>query len=133
MAPLSTAALELLPVLILLVALYFFLARRTARRQWRAMLSRMQPGLVVDVDVFSKGVRMSTERATIECDWPAARSIFAVPNGMEIEYESFAIFIPERAFANRAAFNEAGKQMRALWRDAVKRDHDDKMIAAGIE
>ena len=52
---------------------------------------------------------------------------------MEIECELSVIFIPERAFANRAAFNEAGREMRNVWRQALKRDHDSRMVAAGLD
>ena len=52
---------------------------------------------------------------------------------MEIECEVFVFRIPMRAFASRAAFNEAGQEIRNIWREALKREHDGKTIAAGLD
>lgn len=132
MVPLSIAAIELLPLIAVIAVLCFVLYRRTAQRRRIALAARLRPGLAVDLDIFSKGVRLTTERSMTEYDWQAARNILAVRNGMEIEYDCFAIFIPARAFGDHAAFVDAGKLMRRIWREAVKRDHDSKLIAAGL-
>lgn len=133
-APFGTAALELLPLILLVVALFAFLYARASRRRRRVLISRLRPGVFVDVDIFSKGICVSNGgQSTVEVDWPAVRNIFAVRDGMEIECEVFVFHIPLRAFASRAAFNEAGQEIRNVWREALKREHDGKMIAAGLD
>jgi hypothetical protein len=133
LAPLGTVALQLLPLILLFAVLYVFLRFRTARRRREAVMSRLDPRLVIDVDIFTHGLISSSGRFAVEVDWPAVTNIFLDASRIEIECESFAVYLPERAFANRAAFTEAATDLRRLWREAVKRDHDDKMLAAGLE
>jgi hypothetical protein len=132
-APLGTVALQLLPLVLLIVALYAMLHRRATRRRRHALLSRLQPGLYIDVDIFSAGLISSSGGFAIEIDWPVVRDIFVEAGRIELECESFSVYIPERAFSNRAAFNEAAREIRNLWREAVKHDRDSKMVAAGLE
>lgn len=69
----------------------------------------------------------------IEVDWLAVRAVFADGSRIEIECESIALYLPERAFTDRKAFAEAAKTIRNLWREALKREHDGKMVAAGLD
>jgi len=132
-APLHVAALEMLPFFFLVSALVVTLYVRAARRQHRGVISRLRPGIFVDVDIFSKGLVLTTGQSSFTADWSEVRDVVGVRNGMEIECELSVIFIPERAFANRAAFNEAGREIRNVWRQALKRDHDSRMVAAGLD
>ena len=132
-APLSTVMLQLLPLVILIAALYGLLSLRAARRRRNALLSRLQAGLYIDVEIFPAGLISSSGGLTIEIEWPIVRDIFVEARRIELECESFSVYIPERAFPNRAAFNEAAKEIRNLWREAVKHDRDSKMVAAGLE
>lgn len=76
--PLGTATLELLPLILLVGALFVFLYARRVRRRRRALISRLRPGVFVDVDIFSKGISVSSGgQSTVEVDWPAVRNIFA--------------------------------------------------------
>lgn len=131
--PLGTVALQLLPLILLAAALYIFLHRRAVQRQRRALISRLEPNLFIDVDIFSRGIISSSGQFTVEIDWPVVRDIFADAGRIEVECESFSVYIPERAFACRSAFNEAAKEIRDLWREALKRDRDSKMVAAGLD
>lgn len=131
-APFSTVALQLLPLILLFVALYATLHIRATRRRRRAMISRLQPDHFVDVDIFAAGVRTSAAQASVEVDWPGVRDIIADDGRIELECESFVIYVPARAFENYAAYAEAAKLMRRLWHDAVKLDRDRKMAAAGL-
>lgn len=132
-APLGTVALQLLPLILLFAALYAVLHVRTTRRRRRAMISRLQPNHFVDVDIFSGGVSTSAAQARVEVDWSGVRDIIADGGRIELECESFVIYIPTRAFENYAAYAEALKAMRRLWHDAVKLDHDRRMVAAGLD
>jgi hypothetical protein len=132
-APLGTVALQLLPLIILILALYAFLYVRALRRQRNALVSRLEPNVFVDVDIFPEGIRLSSDQMRIELDWLAVRAVFADGSRIEIECESIALYLPERAFTDRKAFAEAAKTIRNLWREALKREHDGKMVAAGLD
>lgn len=132
-APLGMVALQLLPLLLLVAALYAILHQRTIRRRRTALVSRLERNLVIDVDIFSKGLTSSSGQVTIDIDWAAVTDIVVNGNRIEIECESFATYLPERAFTNRAAFAEAARDLRKLWREAVKHDRDSRMLAAGLD
>lgn len=132
-APLGTVAVQVLPLVLLVAAGYVFLHLRVTRRRRKALISRLRPDLVVDVDIFSDGIVSSSEQFAVEIDWPAVTNIVLDGSRIEIECESFAIYLPERAFSNRTAFTEAARELRSLWREAVKRDRDSRMLAAGLD
>lgn len=131
-APFGTVVVQILPLVVLIVALYGVLHRRATRRRLNALTSRLQRDQVVDVDIFTGGVVSSSGGFAIEIDWPAVTNILADADRIEIECESFAIYLPERAFVGRLAYNDAARQLRRLWHEAVKHEHDSRMVAAGL-
>ncbi|MBX9457472.1 MAG: hypothetical protein KL863_16480 [Rhizobium sp.] len=132
-APLSTALLQFLPLIVLTGLLYVVLFIRIVRQRQKALISRLAPGLVVDVDIFTKGIISSSGQFTVMIDWPAIRDIFVEDDRIEIESEGILIYAPVRAFPNRAAFNAAAREIRDLWREAVRLERDRQMVAAGLD
>lgn len=132
-APLSVVAVQLLPVVILVLGLYALLHARTLRRRRSALVARLAPALYIDVDIFPTGISASSGQVAIEVDWPAARNVFVDAGRIEIECESFSLYIPERAFADHKVFTDAAIEIRKLWREDVKHDRDSRMLAAGLE
>ncbi|MCB1445730.1 MAG: hypothetical protein KDJ87_08000 [Rhizobiaceae bacterium] len=132
-APLGTVVLQLLPLILMIAALYILLYRRAVRRRRAALVARLTPGVVIDVDIFPKGVAMASDRVAIEVDWPAVRDVFAGANRIEMECEAFSLYIPERAFPDHAAFTRAGREVRNLWRAALKQERDSRMSEAGLD
>lgn len=132
-APFGTVFLQLLPLILLVIVLYVAILFRSARSRRKALVSRLQPNLFIDVDIFTKGLTSSSGASSVDIDWSAVRSIFVQGNRIELECEGFYLYIPERAFANRAAFNEGAKEIRDIWREALKRERDSKLVAAGLD
>lgn len=132
-APLSVIVVQLLPVVTLVLALYALLRVRTLRRRHSALVARLAPALYIDVDIFPKGISASSGQVAVDVDWPAVRNVFTDAGRIELECESFSLYIPMRAFADPNAFSEAAKEIRKLWREAVKHDRDSRMLAAGLE
>lgn len=132
-APLGVVFIQLLPLVLVVIALYVWLSHRAGRRQRNAMVARLERNAVIDVDIFAKGMSSTNGHVSIDIDWLAVRDIVLDGTRIEIEAESFATYIPQRAFTNRAAFMEGAKEIRNLWREAVKRAHDQKMITAGFD
>lgn len=131
--PLSTALLQFLPLIVMTVLLFLFLFIRSVRQRRKALISRLEPALVVDVDIFTKGIVSSSDQFTVTIDWPAVRDVVLGHDRIEVECEGFLIYAPLRAFPSRAAFNDAARQTRELWREATRHDRDRRMIAAGLE
>jgi hypothetical protein len=132
-APFGIVFVQLLPLVLVAIALYVWLYYRTAKRQRNALIARLHPTSVVDIDIFTKGMSSTNGQVSGEMDWLAVRNIVLDGSRIEIEVESFVVYIPQRAFASHAAFLEGAKEIRDLWREALKREHDSKMIAAGFD
>lgn len=132
-APLGTAILQFLPLLLIAVGIYYYLYRRTVRSQRTALVSHLAPGLVIDIEIFKTGVAASTGAFAMEVDWTFISDVYVENNRVEIQCESLSLYIPERAFAKRTDFAEAFKLIRSTWREATKRDRDSKMVAAGLD
>ena len=132
-APLGTVAAQILPLVLLVIALYVVVYQRMVKRQRKAMLSRLEPNVMVDIDIFMQGMVSTSGDFAVEIDWSAVTDVILDGSRIEIECESFVVYVPERAFADRAAFIEAAKALRKLWREAVKRQHDSRMLAAGLD
>lgn len=131
--PLPVVLLELLPVALVVGVLIAAYVMRAGIRQQRAIVARLDPKIFVDIDILRQGLRISSGPMLTEMDWTGVRDIVAAGNRLDIETEAYVIYVPERAFANRAAFNEAAGQIRTLWREARRNEHDSRMIAAGLD
>lgn len=132
-APFGSVFLQLLPLVLLIVALYAILHIRVARRRRKTLISRLEPNLVIDMDIFSQGITASSGQFAVEIDWPVVRDVLLDGNRIEIECESFSLYLPRRAFTNQAAFNATARELRQLWREALKHEHDVRMVAAGLD
>jgi len=132
-APLGTAILQFLPLLLIAAGVYYFLYRRTLSGQRAALVSHLQPGLVIDIEIFKTGVAASTGGFAFEVDWTFVSDVYVDNNRIEIQCESLSLYIPERAFAKRTEFAETFKLIRATWREATKRDRDSRVVAAGLD
>ena len=131
--PLPVVLLELLPVVLVAGMLVAAFAMRAGIRQQRAIAARLDPKVFVDIDILRQGLRISSGPLLMEMDWTGVRDIVAAGNRLDIETEAYVIYVPERAFASRAAFDEAAGQIRTLWREARRNAHDSRMIAAGLD
>jgi hypothetical protein len=119
--PLNVIVLQLLPFFLLLIALLYLRMHYVQKRRLRAMIERLEPNLFIDIDIYRDGLRLSSEHLTITLEWAAARNVLLNSTRIEFEGESFTTYIPQRAFADRQAFEAAATEIRQLWRDAKGR------------
>ncbi|MGV3551542.1 hypothetical protein [Rhizobium sp.] len=132
-APLGTAILQFLPLLLIAAGVYAFFYMRTVKGQRAALTSRIRPGLTIDIEIFEAGVAVLMPAFSMEVDWPFVSDVYIDGARIEIECESLSIYIPERAFPDRATHVAAYKQIRGAWQDAAKRERDRRMLEAGID
>lgn len=132
-APLGTAILQFLPLLLIAIGIYLYFYRQTIRDQRAALIASLTPGLVVDIEIYKDGVMASTGIFTMEVDWRFVGDVYVDGDRIEIACESVSLYIPGRAFLHRADFDAAFKQIRSTWREATKRDRDSKLAAAGVD
>jgi hypothetical protein len=131
--PLGTAMLQVLPLALLAVALLIAFAWWGIRLRRSAFAARISPGVIVDVDIFTDGLTSSGGDLIIDLDWLAVREVYADANRIEIECESFVVYLPVRAFADGKAFTHGAAEIRKLWRDRLKRDRDRRLLGAGVD
>lgn len=132
-APLPVILLELLPVVLIGAALVSIYAVRAGARQRRSLVSRFDPHVVIDVDIFRQGIGIASGAMTMDIDWTGIRDVITANGRIDFEAEGYMIYIPERAFANHAAYTEGSREIRKLWREAVRHDRDSRMIEAGLD
>jgi hypothetical protein len=116
--PVSIIVLQLLPLLLLLLALIYYRTRFVSRRRRQALIARMDADQFIDTDIFREGVRSTSGPVIITMDWTAIRAILIENVRIEFEGEAFTMYIPQRAFENRKAFDAAANEFRTLWQDA---------------
>jgi len=117
-----------LPLLVLLALGIFVLIRREQARRLQALASHLSMEEFVDVDVFRNGIASSSGGHSIQTDWTAISEIFVQDGLIVAQSEGHASYLPQRAFASKAAFDEAAATMRKLWRDAKRTERDQAMI-----
>jgi hypothetical protein len=127
--PLNIIVLQLLPIFLLLVALLYGRALHVQQRRMRALTDRLQAGVFIDTDIYRDGVKSSSGPVTVLIEWTSIREILLQKTRIEFVNESFVVYIPERAFANRQAFQAAAKQFRQLWLEAKLRQSEMKDAA----
>jgi hypothetical protein len=110
--------LQVLPVLALLWLAFHVKARYGARKMTRNLEERLQIETFVDTDIYVDGIQSTTGGLQMQLEWAAVRSITLRNKRIEFEGEALVIYIPERAFADRQAFDVAAQQIRRLWTDA---------------
>ena len=132
-APLSVIAAQLLPLLLLAIGGYVFVMIRNAAMRRRILASKFAGEVFIDIDIYKQGLVTANGRSTVEMDWAAVKNILAGPRRLELESEATLVYIPERAFASRQAFNEAVATIRNFWREAQRAERDSAYIRAGLD
>jgi hypothetical protein len=120
-APFNIVALQILPVIVIFVALAYILGARAAKRRRQTLIERLGPSQFVDVDIFTDGIRTSSGVLTITLDWKGVQDIVVSKDRVEFDGDAFACYIPQRAFKSRAEFEEGIKQAHQLWAKAKDR------------
>jgi hypothetical protein len=132
-ASLPMALLVLLPLMLIAAALIVAYLVRAGIRQHNAIVARLDPKMFIDVDIFKDGIRVTSGPLTMDIDWPGVHEIVSSNRRIDLEAEGYVVYIPERAFADRAAFARGAADIRKLWRNAVRHDRDSRMIEAGLD
>ena len=118
-----------LPLLAALAYGIYIIIRRGQDRRLNILASHIAPDEFVDVDVFSDGMASSARGQSIQTDWTAIDEIFVQDGLIVAQSEGQASYLPLRAFASKAAFDEAAATIRRLWRDAKRAERDRAMIS----
>jgi len=127
--PLGVVLVQFLPILFLLAGFYVILVARLTADRRKIVVSKLEPKMFIDADIYEKGISTSSNQLTVELDWTAVREVLVDANRIDVESEGYVIYFPERAFKSHAEFNDAAGTIRNLWREAKKAERDNKMAA----
>jgi hypothetical protein len=130
--PLGVVLVQILPILLLAAGFYLILVVRLMASRRKTVISKLEPRLFIDADIYEEGISTSSSHISVQLDWIAVKSVAVNSNRIDVESEGYVIYFPERAFKNRAEFNEAAMTMRNLWREAKKAARDSKMAVAEL-
>lgn len=115
--PLGLAALQMGPLVLLAGGLLAWYGRRAMRRTRKNWISQVAPGVFVDTDICSHGIRSAAGPIQLTAEWQKVRNIVLGPSRIDVEIETFVIYIPERAFENRQGFDHAAELIQRLWQE----------------
>lgn len=118
-----------LPLLALLALGSYFLVRRANARRLQILAGHLAKDEFVDVDVFRSGIASSAGGHSIQTDWTAISEVFVEDGLIVAQSEGHASYLPLRAFANKAAFDEAASMIRKLWHEAKRVERDRAMVS----
>ena len=120
--PFTVVALLMLPFLILIGLALYVRHRITLSRQRKALEARFGRSQFIDVDVYRDGVTSSAGGVMLTIDWTAVKDVRLADWRVDIETDDMVLYLPQRAFSDRGTFLATADRLRAVWRDAQKRD-----------
>jgi hypothetical protein len=115
--PLGLAALQLVPFVLLAGGSLVWYGRRALRKTRQNWINLVEPGVFVDTDIYNHGIRSRGGPIQITVEWQKVRNIVFGPSRIDIEVETFIVYIPDRAFDNRKGFDDAAELIQRLWQE----------------
>jgi hypothetical protein len=113
---LSIILFQLLPFLLLISALILGRSRYLESFRKQSLASELPTHVFIDTDVYENGVETTSDHMTIWMSWSTVRDVNVAKKRIEIVSDAFVIYFPERAFSDKAAFNQAILQVSKFWR-----------------
>ena len=123
-SPLGVVLMQFLPLVLLFMLLIFALSAYGTDRRKRTLIARFEQETFIDIDIFRDGLCASSARDSITVDWSAIRDVLVEKQRILFESEGFVLYVPQRAFPDKGAFDAAYRDIRALWRNARRLNAD---------
>ncbi len=115
-----------LPMVLLFVVAVFGYARMLRRKRDAIFLSRLRAKGWADVEISSKGFVFVVDARNQRFDWRAVRNVSHVKDKILLDLDQSVVYIPERAFSDRATFLAQYKVIRQAWHDRLMEEVAEK-------
>ncbi|MCO6184774.1 YcxB family protein [Rhizobium sp. L1K21] len=115
-----------MPIVILLGVAAIGFARMFRHRQEALRIARIRARGWADVEISATGLIYVTDGRNQRLDWRAVRSVSHAKDKILLDLDQSTIYIPERAFANRAEFLSQYKVIRQAWLDRLMAEVAEK-------
>jgi hypothetical protein len=110
--------LEMLPVM-LAIGLGAVIQREIVRRgRRRRLIQSLADNVMIDVDIYARGMETSIGNVFTYCSWPAFSEVRLEKNALAFLRDDSLFEIPARAFKDRAEFEARGREIVTLWRES---------------
>ena len=116
----QVVAFEMLPVM-LAIGIGAVMQREIVRRGRRKrLIASLAENVIIDVDIYERGMETSIGGVFTYCSWPAFRDVKIEKNAITFFRDDTLFSIPARAFRDRKEFEARAREIVDLWKQARK-------------
>lgn len=114
----QVVAFEMLPVMLAIGAGAVVQREIVRRGRRRRLIASLSENVMIDVDIYERGMETSNGGVFTYCSWPAFRDVQMEKNAITFFRDDTLFSIPARAFKDRKEFEARGHEIVDLWRRA---------------
>ncbi len=114
----QVVAFEMLPVMLAIGAGAVIQREIVRRGRRKRLIASLAPDVMIDVDVYERGMETSIGGVFSYCSWPAFLDVQLEKNAITFFRDDTLFSIPARAFKDRKEFDARGREIVDLWRRA---------------
>ncbi|HWU61876.1 MAG TPA: hypothetical protein VN112_07615 [Ensifer sp.] len=114
----QVVAFEMLPVMLAIGAGAVIQREIVRRGRRRRLIASLAENVMIDVDIYERGMETSIGGLFTYCSWPAFRDVQLEKNAITFFRDDTLFSIPARAFKDRKEFEARGQEIVDLWRRA---------------
>ena len=130
----QVVAFEMLPVMLAIGAGAVIQREIVRRGRRRRLIASLAENVMIDVDIYERGMETSIGGVFAYCSWQAFRDVQLEKNAITFFRDDALFSIPARAFKDRKEFEARGKEIVDLWlraRSAVQAEPPRKAPPRG--
>lgn len=120
----QVVAFEMLPVMLAIGAGAVIQREIVRRGRRKRLIASLAENVMIDVDIYERGMETSIGGVFAYCSWPAFRDVQMEKNAITFFRDDTLFSIPARAFKDRKEFEARGREIVDLWKQAKKGGRD---------
>lgn len=114
----QVVAFEMLPVMLAIGAGAVIQREIVRRGRRKRLIASLAENVMIDVDIYERGMETSIGGVFAYCSWPAFREVQMEKNAVTFFRDDALFSIPARAFKDRKEFEARGQEIVELWKRA---------------
>lgn len=112
----QVVAFEMLPVMLAIGAGAVIQREIVRRGRRRRLIASLAENVMIDVDIYERGMETSVGGVFTYCSWPAFRDVQLEKNAVTFFRDDTLFCIAARAFKDRKEFEARGQEIVELWK-----------------
>ncbi|MCD2175850.1 hypothetical protein [Rhizobium sp. C4] len=126
----QVVAFEMLPVMLAIGAGAVIQREIVRRGRRKRLIASLAENVMIDVDIYERGMETSTGGVFTYCSWPAFRDVQLEKAAISFFRDDALFSIPARAFKDRKEFEVRGREIVDLWKQAKKGGREAPPVSA---